>query len=536
MSSKKTKFSSFKKFFSRGLLVILSLVIATSSLSYFAKDKAGAANSAYFSHGRIIDDDVFTRTSTMTTSEIQAFLNSKGSDCVSNCLKDYRQNGKSAATIIREAALDYGINPQVIIVLLQKEQGIVTDTSPSSYSYKYATGYCVTDSGLCGNYWGFTKQVRKAAQLFRYIMDNPTQSNYPPGTRSVLYHPNRTCGSKSVKITTRATSALYHYTPYTPNKAALDNLYGTGNSCSAYGNRNFWRYFTDWFGSVRGSYRFIKCDDDYYLVESGIRRKRLLTTEARNVWGLEESSFIEGDIGCDYSAYDLALEDYAGSRNTGKKYFLDQKKAFWVSNQTDASSWNIGTLSTRPAPLLNGDTLNSLSVYREMPRLAKSANTNKVYLIDNGKRYYVEESENSFDSQWLRLVASRGQDIPIYLISGEVLSPITAGSGDITYAFRDSSYWYLFDGGEIHRIHPIYQITRWSNITSITGPRLSDSVVSTLNRKDTLKRGFRHSDKYYIVNGSGDLVGTTSRVQAKRWGVLDAPKISTTLYYILAAG
>jgi len=45
-----------------------------------------------------------------------------------------------------------------------------------------------------------------------------------------------------------ATAALYNYTPYQPNKAALDNLYGSGNSCSAYGNRNFWRMYNDWFG------------------------------------------------------------------------------------------------------------------------------------------------------------------------------------------------------------------------------------------------------------------------------------------------
>jgi len=45
---------------------------------------------------------------------------------------------------------------------------------------------------------------------------------------------------------------LYYYTPYVPNKAALDNLYGTGDACSAYGNRNFWRFYHDWFGSPIG--------------------------------------------------------------------------------------------------------------------------------------------------------------------------------------------------------------------------------------------------------------------------------------------
>ena len=51
-------------------------------------------------------------------------------------------------------------------------------------------------------------------------------------------------------IQNQATAGLYLYTPYRPNAAALANLYGTGDGCSSYGNRNFWRMFTDWFGST----------------------------------------------------------------------------------------------------------------------------------------------------------------------------------------------------------------------------------------------------------------------------------------------
>jgi len=47
----------------------------------------------------------------------------------------------------------------------------------------------------------------------------------------------------------QATAGLYNYTPYQPNQAALNNLYGSGDACSAYGNRNFWRIYIDWFGS-----------------------------------------------------------------------------------------------------------------------------------------------------------------------------------------------------------------------------------------------------------------------------------------------
>jgi hypothetical protein len=51
-----------------------------------------------------------------------------------------------------------------------------------------------------------------------------------------------------VRIRNQATANLYNYTPYQPNEAALASLYGDGDECSAFGNRNFWRIFTDWFG------------------------------------------------------------------------------------------------------------------------------------------------------------------------------------------------------------------------------------------------------------------------------------------------
>lgn len=36
------------------------------------------------------------------------------------------------------------------------------------------------------------------------------------------------CGASNVYIESRATAALYTYTPYQPNAAALSNMYGTG--------------------------------------------------------------------------------------------------------------------------------------------------------------------------------------------------------------------------------------------------------------------------------------------------------------------
>ena len=246
-----------------------------------------------FNAGRIIDDAVFTNSNSMSVNQIQVFLNSKVPDCDTNgthpasdfgrsdlthaqyaatrgwpgppypCLKDYNENGVGTAQIIYNVAQQYQINPQVLIVLLQKEQGLVTDTWPLPVQYRSATGYACGDTSACETaYYGLTRQLYWAGTMFHTIeinsqnWSNPYRSGtswYTPyilGNNYVQYSPNAACGGSTVNIQNRATQALYNYTPYQPNQASLDAVYGTGDSCSSHGNRNFYLYFSDWFGST----------------------------------------------------------------------------------------------------------------------------------------------------------------------------------------------------------------------------------------------------------------------------------------------
>lgn len=253
-------------------LLVLA-IISGVSFAYSPNTKASVAG---FEAGRIMDDAVMANKNTMSEAQIQTFLKSKNSCNDSDyakyqrytnagyiyswrdghfvCMADENFDGESAAHIIWQAAQDYNINPQVIIVLLQKEQGLVTDTWPNkNHQYAAATGYDCPDNGNgCNNAnAGFKTQIRKAANLFRTVLDGGW-SNYPVGVNYIQYHPNPSCNGTNVTIQNRATSALYRYTPYQPNRAALNAGYGTGDSCSSYGNRNFYNYFTDWFGGATG--------------------------------------------------------------------------------------------------------------------------------------------------------------------------------------------------------------------------------------------------------------------------------------------
>ncbi len=157
----------------------------------------------------------------------------------------------SAAQIFYISAQKFHINPKVLISTMQKESlgPLISDDWPWPTEYQVPMGYGCPDSTGCDtNYYGFYNQVYLAAHQFRLYATNPDSYNYTIGINQIQYKPNTSCGTEQVNIVNQATASLYNYTPYVPNQAALNNLYGTGDGCSSYGNRNFWRIFNDWFG------------------------------------------------------------------------------------------------------------------------------------------------------------------------------------------------------------------------------------------------------------------------------------------------
>jgi hypothetical protein len=235
---------------------------------------ATAANAADFQPGFIFSDEIFFGSSTMNEAAIQVFLEQRVTQCralAGNpvCLRDYRtdsgarpannqcsayQGGTNerASRVIYNVAQACNMNPQVLLVLLEKEQSLVTSTAPSERNYRAATGYaCYDDGQPCAVLFsGFANQVYSAARQFVRYGDPGQNFRYQAGRNNMIqWHPNAGCGSSTVFIENRATAALYNYTPYRPNQAALNNLYGLGDTCSSYGNRNSWRIFSDWFGS-----------------------------------------------------------------------------------------------------------------------------------------------------------------------------------------------------------------------------------------------------------------------------------------------
>ena len=273
------------------LLCVFTFFMISSLAFLMTKNlkKIHAYDFSNFNPGNIISDGVMSNANAMSVEEIQRFLTSKNACkdtniakaksypglryhienghfvCLSEETFEYNGQKQTAAQVIYDAARDFQINPQVLIVLLEKEQGLITDTWPNHIQYRSATGFGCPDTAECDSkYYGFRNQVRNAASMFRSVLSGGW-TNYPVGKNYVQYHPNPNCGGSVINIENRATSALYRYTPYQPNVGALANYPGT-SYCGAYGNRNFYVTFRKWFGSPN---LFVLGDMNHYWQTHG---------------------------------------------------------------------------------------------------------------------------------------------------------------------------------------------------------------------------------------------------------------------------
>lgn len=239
---------------------------------------SAGGRSTSFDPGMIISDAVFYNTRSMTPADIRTFINSKGVSCtVAACLKSltlstpnqaadrycaaYQGSAKEdVAAILQKLSVACGINPQVMLVTLQKESALLTRTDVTMSTYNAAYGWHCPDSGPGGSancdpqYAGFFNQAYgMAKQWARYRID-PGKYNFHAGqTASILWNvaPSN-CGASTVLIRNIATASLYNYTPYQPNAASLAAYPGVGDKCSTYGNRNFFFLFQKYFGTTGG--------------------------------------------------------------------------------------------------------------------------------------------------------------------------------------------------------------------------------------------------------------------------------------------
>ncbi len=481
------------------LLICSSFVLTTTTTE---PEKAFAATASRWEPGRIIDDRIFTDASAMSVGSIQSFLNTIGGSG-STCLKNYQTpeplgnnnygGNVSAAHAIWKAAQLYTINPQVLIVTLQKEQGLITTTNCSETKYRTAMGFGCPDTAPCDAQWfGLSKQLFQAARHFRgYFDDTLTFVPFTLGNYSIGYHPNAACGGTTVNIQTRGTAALYSYTPYQPNGQALSNLYGSGGTCSSYGNRNFWRDFTDWFGSPTGDLVRTINNGTMYLVSEG-KKYPIPNQSIKNDFERLGPLNYVSDTYVNALSTDSTLKRMVGSTSGSSLYLVNAgiKLPFTSCNSVADYGFSCAAILR-----LTGSQVSILSNGPPVTQLIKSGANNSIYYMEDGKKRPVS-SWNDVKGMGVSLAINKLSD---YIINGYPTGDIVLAGGSLLKKSGSATVYAVNNWSSSPSVFPVSNLNYARELGLSTSIRtVSNSEFSAYSVDATLGNKFSCSSTYYI--------------------------------------
>ncbi|MBU6447789.1 hypothetical protein KGQ24_03045 [Patescibacteria group bacterium] len=454
-----------------------------------------AQAAADFNPNQLIEDSQFSDTQTFgSAAGIQQFLVAKKSVlantdpsflqklrepqdvAVKTALNDPEPNLgrlRSASELIWDASVKAQINPQVVIVTLQKEESLITgqfDPSGLQRALDHALGFGCPDSGGCDAvFFGFYNQLFGGfdSQGNKYIggPGSLMRSFQTPGGRGpAVDAQNDAFGGNSVRtskvgdtiklqntlgsvpniqavqavtLSNLSTAALYRYTPHVYN-----------------GNYNFWKYFNLWFRYPNGTLIKLSSSEDVYIINNGLRS--LIPVFVINQRGLNAYSAIVLSP-TEFSSIDqgpiLGPADNTIIRDqTGKLYvFVNNEKhpasdfvlkqrglnpaSAVVVTQTDADLFQTAAqLTPKDGTLIKGDASPTVYVIHNQKRNVLTGFTFKQYGYSFKNVVTLPQAEvDSYDSAGFLLPKEgtlvKTKDSPqVFLVQNQLLRPI---SGDV---------------------------------------------------------------------------------------------------------
>jgi hypothetical protein len=466
---------------------------------------------AEVNYDKIISDSDAGNYQSMTMLEIRNFLRSQDS-----YLADYKYSGnnpspaqlaldpdkkyvqtRNAATIIYNAAQEAKINPQFLLTLLQKEQGLIESSNPSDRGLNFAMGYYCYDGDYCNvKYKGFGKQVRGAALQFRWYIDNIHQYNWQPGKAACADDPNTLlpCTSRGTVVTpvNHITAAMYIYTPHLHgNKLffTLWNKYGFGGLIDDDDE-------IDTPVVVQGFFpdgALIKAKDaeegTIYLIENS--KKRAFTDmtalisrfDPDNVLLVEQEELDKYELGTDISHANYSvLEDSKGSR-----YLIDGlNKRLIVSDEAFrqlgfSPEEIIEASSSELAAYMTSDDLDGSST--PFAELWQDMTTEAVYLVKDAKKHKVIDDfiiKANFADMKVKEVTTKtlenlSNSTPIKLTNGTLIKKALDAR---VYVISNGERRLIPDGATFDKLG-----YNWTQINTVTSKimnfhRLGKNIVS----------------------------------------------------------
>ena len=503
-----------------------------------------------FDPNNLIADERFADIATLGGAEgIQKFLESKRSvlantsaDFVARLrepadvnlksrLPDPRPNLgrlRTAAELIYDASTSSGLNSQVVLVTLQKEQTLITGTFSDAALQRAldrSLGFGCPDEGGCSDiFLGFyhqlfgnfdsedTRYIGMPASLMRSFnfesggvrvgrgpLTDASGNAFGNGNRTrtarrgdviVLENtqgpPNNAPATQSVTLTNFATTALYRYTPHVYN-----------------GNFNFHKFFTQWFRYANGTL-LQTAGGSVYVIDNGLKRQIsvfVMTQRGLNpaavitVSSGELSEFTAGDV--------MPPSDGTILKNSaGQTYLMENGERRLVSSFVAAQrKLNLA------AAVLVPDA--EITTYRDGGRalpaegtLVKSRDNAAVYMITNNEKRLL--SAFVFKQRALKfadvLTAEPGE-LDSYP-SGSLLPP---NDGTLIKASEEPAVYYV-GNGQLQPVTYFVFVNRglsFRDVVSVPLAELNSWTKGKLLPPPTgmLVKGRSQSAVYYIESG-----------------------------------
>ncbi|MDD3774140.1 MAG: hypothetical protein PHW50_02580 [Patescibacteria group bacterium] len=475
--------------------------------------RPSAVMAATYDPYNVIPNDVFINKDSMTAAQIESFLVSHGSFYRNYTIPEYistpfpynnsgnntwstvnvrqiydptgdRYWGKKVSQLIYDECQAHGINPQLVLVMLQKESSIVTQGNPdsvtkawplffgfnetmASYGYNYSQSRQVAiDYGGVGQQIAYT--VNWLRVRYNSSLSRPPTDDVPVNWAAV----------------NQASRVLYIYTPHSQiNVFNLMQIWFAGG----------FAYYP--FGPVPNS-QLGKVGTTYYLIYNGKYYNLGTTSLAVQNYGhstttVHKTSLTGNSNGGNLSNYIRSL--------TGQEYLVAGGLKYAVYNSSVFKGmWG---LTTRTPTSVSAELINAIpSAPRTLSCIVKPYSSYSYYYIDSGARRYGMWSSDAFWAMW----GFTKQDVVVmpdnFVKSLPYLKMLTALVKSPT-----SSQVYYVDRGM--RKYPMWMTAvfwemwgfRYADITTISSGQIS--AMPTQRPFTALIRSEAGGDLYYVDNG-----------------------------------
>ena len=466
-----------KKIFYSSIFISVTLILAVNYVQ-----------AAEFNPNFIISDDEILDSGTMSVNDIQQFLEDKNSYLAGYRCANADGVSKTAAEIIYDAAADnydcdgitidapltlaqkriqckkISINPKFLLVLLQKEQGLIEDSSPTQSSLDWANGYGCPDGGGCNVRWkGFGKQVNSAAlQFYDYIV-NPQYYTYKAGNTYNMTNTNKP--DMTVTPLNNATAALYNYTPHVYN-----------------GNYNFWKLWRRYFTTLYPNNTLLQAKGDagVWLIQDGKKRPFLSKGALTSRFDINKIVQVnEADLDKFPTGSPIKFPQYSLVRSPRGTVFLlvDDKKRGFTSQEA------LRKMGVNPEEVISADW-EDLNTYEDgAPITATTSYPTGALLQDKktGGVYYVSDGTKApiWDRTLLKTKFKYKLVTPVdpkKLDSYKTVDPAIFNDGELLKSNSSPAVYVIdnktkrpFASGEIFEKLGY----RWSNVITV-----SDKIIN----------------------------------------------------------